>query len=482
MKKLSYIVGLAALVLSLGCTKDFETKSGNPNSIKTGSAATLMSQTLYNALVTRIQTAKNVGNELMGYTVQKSERAYTQRFDIRNTLGNNLWNRHYTSLTNIEDMYKKALEEDNVNYQAVALTLKAWLVSELTDTFRDIPYFEATKGDDLNFLPKYNTQEEIYKDLLDNLDKAALLFNNSKTMSSEGDILYGSQATTALQVGCWRKFCNSLRLRLYLRVSNAAEFNGPDKINEIVSNPTLYPIFTSAAEQAYIPFTNVEPLYNPYFNATNVDFGALLAPSYTILQMMQEISDARLPLYYERNLNEYTGVRSGFPAGVAGQIFQEGTSNLKYDLHTSARLGVIMNYEEVQFILAEAAQKGWISTGTSAADYYLQGIRANFTFWGLTPTSTYLTMPGVAFDNTLEIIIKQKYIASFFRGLEAWFDYRRTGFPHLIIDSRADNNATIPSRLVYPAVTQTYNPTNYKLAVDRMGGDKITIKSFWEKF
>lgn len=480
MKKIVYIC-IALSIMNYGCTKNFDEKSKNPNAIKDASAATLLSQTLYDALVTRIQTAKNVGNELMGYTVQKSERAYTQRFDIRNTLGNNLWNKHYVALTNIEDMYKRAIVEDNVNYQAVALTLKAWVVSELTDTFRDIPYFEATQGDNLNFLPKYDTQEEIYKDLLNNLDKAALLFNNSKAMNLQGDILYGSQTTTVLQVAAWRKFCNSLRLRLYLRVSNVPEFDSPAKINEIVSNASLYPVFANASEQAYIPLTNQEPLYNPYYNSTNVQFGSHFAPSYTILQMMQEISDPRLPYYYEKSLTEYTGVKSGFPAGVAGEIFQNGTSYLKYNLHDSPRLGVIMSYDELQFILAEATLKGWINTGTSAKDYYLQGIRSNMEFWGLTPSSTYLNMPGVVFDDTIETIIKQKYLASFFRGLEAWFDYRRTGYPNLIIDPRADNNAKVPSRLIYPATTQIYNPTNYKIAVERMGGDHINVKSFWEK-
>lgn len=480
MKKAIYIT-IAVLMLNYGCKKDFDTLSQNPNAIKQGSAATLLSQTVYNALVAHIRVSKAVGNELMGYTVQKSERAYTQRFDIRNTLGNDLWNRHYTTLTNVEDMYKRAVAEGNPNYEGVALTLKAWIVSELTDTFRDVPYFEATKGDDLNFLPQYNTQEEIYRDLLENLDRAALLFDNTKAMVALGDILYGTKGTNALQVTAWRKFCNSLRLRLYLRVSNVPEFDAPTKINEIVNNPSVYPIFTSAADQAYIPFTNELPLYNPYWNATNSGFGTGSAPSTTILEMMQEIADPRLSLYYTRSVSQWTGVRSGFPLGAGADIYLTGTSYLNYTLHNSPRLGVIMNYDEVQFILAEAALKGWINTGTTAATYYQNGIRSNFEFWGLTPSTTYLNDSGVAFNNTLEMIMKQKYLASFFRGLEAWFDYRRTGYPYLTIDPRADNDGIVPSRLLYPVVTQRYNPTNYKKAVARMGGDNINIKSFWEK-
>ncbi|RZK77595.1 MAG: SusD/RagB family nutrient-binding outer membrane lipoprotein, partial [Pedobacter sp.] len=219
MKKLTYII-LAFLTLNTGCTKNFDELSQNPNGVKEGSAATLVSQTVYNALVSRIRASKAIGNELMGYTVTKNERAYTQRFDLRSNLGDDLWTRHYTSLNNIEDMRRRAIAEGNANYEGVALTLKAWVVSELTDTFRDIPYFEATKGDELQFLPAYDTQEEIYKDLLENLDRASLLFDNTKAMLASGDLLYGTKGTNSLQVTAWRKFCNSLRLRLYLRVSN----------------------------------------------------------------------------------------------------------------------------------------------------------------------------------------------------------------------------------------------------------------------
>ena len=479
MKKNITYICLFAILFNAGCTKDFERLSENPNAIKDASAETLLAQTLYSSLVTKIQTAKSLGNELMGYSVEKTGRALVQRFEIKNTNGNNLWQRHYRYLHNLEDMYQRAVAEKNVNYQAIALTLKAWLFSELTDTFRDVPYFEALKGDSLQFLPKYDRQEDIYADILKNLDNAALMFNNSTNISAVNDILYGSKSTNALRVTAWRKFCNSLRLRLYLRVSNSALFDAPGKINEIVSNPGTYPIFANAEDAAYIPFTNIEPLYNPYYNTTNGSFGYSNAPSTTILEIMQAVSDARIPYYYERNGSEYVGVISGYPMGSAKQLYPNGTSYIKYNLHESPRLGVILSYDEVQFILAEAALKGWISG--SAEAYYLQALRSNFTFWGLTASATYLALPQVKFDGTLKQIMEQKYISNFYRGLEAWFDYRRTGYPELLFHSQIGNNGKVPSRLIYPSVTQLYNPTNYKVAVERMGGDNINVKSFWEK-
>lgn len=478
MKKILYIVWLIAILFNAGCTKDFDKLTQNPNAIKNATAETLLAQSLYSALYTKIQTARGIGNELMGYTVNKGGRALTQRFEIKNTDGNNLWQRHYRYLHNLEDMYQLAVAEKNVNYQAIAITLKALLFSELTDTFRDIPYFEALKGDSLQFLPKYDRQEDIYADILKNLDDAALMFSNSKAISTRNDILYGTKGTNALQVTAWRKFCNSLRLRLYLRVSNSALFNSPSKINEIASNPGTYPIFTNAEDAAYIPFTGTEPLYNPYYNTTSGSFSSNYAPSTTIMQMMQAVSDARILSYYTRNVSEYVGVISGYPMGMAMEMYPEGTSYLNYTLHDSPRLGMIMSYDEVQFILAEAALKGWISG--SAETYYLQGVRSNFTFWGQTASAAYLALPQVKFDGTLKQIMEQKYISNFFRGLEAWFDYRRTGYPELLLHPQIGNNGKVPSRLIYPSVTQLYNPTNYKAAVERMGGDNINVKSFWE--
>lgn len=475
------LVGLVLMgvLVHMGCTKDFARMNQNPNGIKDASAQTLLAQTIYSGLVTKIQTAKDIGNELMGYSVTKNGRALMQRFELKNTDGNNLWQRHYRYLHNLEDMYNRAVVEKNVNYQAIALTLKAWLFSELTDTFRDIPYFDALKGDDMQFLPKFDRQEDIYADILAKLDQAALMFNNSVSITSVSDILYGTKTTNAQEITAWRKFCNSLRLRLYLRVSNSPLFNSAGKINEIVSNPATYPIFTNAEDAAYIPFTNIEPLYNPYYNTTSGSFGSQKAPSTTILTMMQAISDPRISNYYTRSVSEYTGVISGYPMGTAKITYPNGTSYVNYSLHDSPRLGVILSYDEVQFILAEAALKGWILG--SAETYYLQGIRSNMAFWDKTASTTYLALPQVKYNGTLKQIMEQKYISNFYRGLEAWFDYRRTGYPELILHPLIANNGKVPSRLYYPTVTQIYNPTNYRKAVEKMGGDDINIKSFWEK-
>src|SRR5690606_30268870 len=147
------------------------------------------------------------------------------------------------------------------NYTAIALTLKALVFSRLTDTYGNIPYFEALKsrGRDVNFLPKYDKQEDIYASLLADLERAASLFSSNETLEAGGDLLYQGNLTK------WKKSCNSLRVRLYLRVSNRPEMESATKINEIVSDASKYPIFTSNDDQAYLPFSGEAPYYNPYY-------------------------------------------------------------------------------------------------------------------------------------------------------------------------------------------------------------------------
>src|SRR5690606_26788727 len=105
---------------------------------------------------------------------------------IRPTHGDNMWGRQNLHGNNIQDMLDRAEALELPNYTAIALTLKAWLISQLTDTFGDIPYSEAyqAKGEKNNFLPKFDQQEDIYTDLLEKLDQAALLFDSSEGMDS----------------------------------------------------------------------------------------------------------------------------------------------------------------------------------------------------------------------------------------------------------------------------------------------------------
>lgn len=487
MKKLIYILTISMIVLS-GCAKKLEELSKNPNDIKNGSPQTLMSQTIYNIVVTKIRAAKGVGHELMGYTVAKNERAYVQRFDIRPDQGNDIWNRHYIALQNLKDLHNLAVMRGEVNYEAVAIILKAIVMSDLTDTFGNVPYSEATQGDELNFLSKFDNAVDIYRDLLANLDRAALLLDNRSAMDSGSDLLYG-HLSGANQVNAWKKLCNSLRLRLYLRVSKDSSFDSANKIATIFNNSSVYPYFTAAADIAQLNFTNELPFYNPYWNATNGNFGNGVAPSNAILGLLSApVQDIRLNTYYNRSMLVWVGMPQGFPLGEGTQYYVDGTSTLNNNLKTSPKLGILMGLDEVKFIQAEAQLKGWITLSATPLTLLQDGIRESAVYWTGNPQSAaYITSVNNEFNAAttteakLEVLIKHKYLASFFKGLDAWFEYNRTGYPTLAVDPGASNSGNIPKRLLYPVVTQRYNPTNYQAAVNIMGSDDINYKLFWHK-
>ncbi len=139
-----------------------------------------------------------------------------------------------------------------------------------------------------------------------------------------------------------------------------------------------------------------------------------------------------------------------------------------------------MTYAELQFLLAEAAQKSLI-TG-SATTYYEEGIKASHAYYGVAVPANYLSSPGVALNGTddLKKIMTQKWISNFLNGYEAWIDVRRTGFPVLLIPQDNLNGNKFPARFRYPATEQAANKTNYDATVKRIGGDSYDIKGWWE--
>lgn len=472
MKHTVYIYLLLSCLLA-ACTKDFDTLSKDQNNVEDATPGSFLAPILYDEVVTRLNRAQRMGNELMQYHVNKGDGIEFHRYWVTPIEADYFWDRHYRYASNVQDMYKRAVQFNDKSFQAIALTLNAWIFSHLTDIFGEIPYSDAVRGDSI-LLPKYDKQEDIYRSLMDGLDTAANIFPSSGTLAYGTDILYGGD------VSKWRKFCNSLRLRLYLRLSKRPEMNSAAKISEIVSNPDKYPIFTSNGDQACLYFTGVYPFYNPFYNSRTQDFSNTKAASIYILEVLQERNDPRLAKWYTKSAGDYVGVQSGYPRAKNGDVFATPSSNVIDSLKTSPRLGTILSYAEVQFILAEARLKGWITQG-SAQTYYENGIKASMDHWGVNMPDGYLTQPTVAFDNQLSGIMLQKYIAQWFVGLESWFEFRRTGYPILPVNPQALNGGKMPVRLLYPTSTQLLNRKNYEEVINRIGGDDINVKCWWEK-
>jgi hypothetical protein len=185
----------------------------------------------------------------------------------------------------------------------------------------------------------------------------------------------------------------------------------------------------------------------------------------------------------------YAGMPSGYSPGQAPEkkSYLLSTTSPK-TLMTEPLMGNIMNYSELQFILAEAAAKGWLST--PAETYYKNGVQAGITFWiptYTTPIDDYLANADIVWDDAapladkMEMIHLQKYYALFWTDFEQWFEYRRTGHPILPKGNGLVNNGVMPARLTYPVYVQSANAENYKKAVAQQGPDEINTNVWWQK-
>lgn len=378
-------------------------------------------------------------------------------------------------------------------YMAIADILDVWVTSLLTDTYGDVPYFEANQGKTNNILtPKFDTQKDIYQDLFRKLEEANSLLTGLSasqllTTQQKGlDALYGSAASPTAEMDLWRKFGNSLYLRLLMRVSAKTDAiaNGKSpvaKISEVITNPVTYPIFTSNAESAILRLTGLTyPLRSPFAGYTNTDYNSAGCLGEFFVNTLKEYGDPRLPLWATKYDNDYVGIPSGYQVG---QI-PPARSTLNPALILEPLLGNIMNYAELQFILAEAATKGYIAADPKT--YYNLGVQAGIAHWGLTMSSTYLTSDAIVWqqngslDQHMEQIMSQKYFTLFYTDFEQWFEYRRTGYPTLIKGTGLANGGQMPSRLYYPVLVQSVNRANYQQAVSNQGPDDLNSKVWWQ--
>lgn len=142
---------------------------------------------------------------------------------------------------------------------------------------------------------------------------------------------------------------------------------------------------------------------------------------------------------------------------------------------------VILPYAEVEFIRAEAAFYGWNTAGKTANDSYMNGVKAAIEQWGAVVPANYFTVPAVAYNNTLERIMLQKYYALFFCDYQQWFELMRTGYPVLPLGDGVPTGNKMPNRFKYPETIQRTNLKNYQEAVTRLGGDTFNNKLWWQK-
>jgi len=481
MFKIKPLALLSLLMLFvLSACDDFEELNENPNEPTEVSADVLLPNAIRNGVNTTVDASFLVGNN----AAQLTAKALRVEVDAYNwNAFPTYWEGWYEALTDVKSMEDIALETEDQTIEAVAVILRSWLFANLTNAYGDIPYFEAIQGDIDNFTPVYDSQQEIYADLLSELSRADdLLDGVSSEQNIAGDILLNGDPVL------WRKFGNSLRLRLLMTANNKISDAGT-QFSAIVEEGM---ILQSNDDNIALTYTGSFPNEFPLLPLKEGDFDAVVF-SKTSFDVMSELDDPRLMRYARPNNDEFSaeGTYSGAINGCASGGARLGVQYYNYpDLRTAASLGlpiaegIIMTYAEVEFLLAEAASKGWI--GSDVAGHYEAGIRASMEYhlvnleaFGWNSFDDYYNNSGVAYEKETDIW-EQKWLALFFHGMEPYFEVRRwyyesgfsfDGIPFLSATCDNQNDDRLPLRFLYPGEEQSLNAANYETAVSSLGGN-----------
>lgn len=473
--KIFVALAITASSFTLSCTKDFEEINTDPNRIDQISPGTLLNPLIYDVATFNMDRADAITFDLMQVSLTYPDPSGgIHRYDLTEGTGSSTWSNYYRAAKNVKEMYEASVKAQDPNYQAIAMTLNAWIYSNLTDCFGDVPMTEASRGDEKLLYPKFDEQKFIYTKLLSDLDSANKLFVTNRAMVYGTDILFANNVTK------WKKFCNSLHMRLLLRLSNKAEMNSYAKLKTMIGNPTQYPVFANNGEGAVLNLTGITPLVSPWGRPQ--DFTAFRAAAEFFLDSLNALNDPRRPKFAtdaKAQNNTSLGYK-GIPAGYdPAQQFNFTPSNLNQALVIAPMIVPILPYAEVEFIKAETELK--VGTAANAKSAYEKGVKAAIEQWGLTMPTDYFTNPYAAYDGSMSRIMLQKYYALFFIDFQQWFEHRRTGLPVLPKNAGMLNNKEMPSRFFYPIAVRTSNPDNYQEAVNRQGPDDINTKVWWQK-
>lgn len=511
------VLVLASLMMAVSCTEDFEELNINPNYPASAQPELLLPGV-------QREMAYNWGDQGWeeGFTVvQYGARLQFTSGDTYNwSPSGDPYDDAYASLRDVENILRDTKEVPEAqNYYGVGLIMKSWIYSYLTDAYGDVPYSEATQGiSDGNITPVFDRQEDIYDGILADLETANTILAGQSTIS--GDIFYDGD------IEKWQKFANSLRLRLLMRISDVANAKAVAGMQQIIGDPSKYPIFENNDDMAVVEWNALNP--QPKYDTRSGSFDEVRL-SQTLETRLKELNDTRLVVFaqpttasekgiYSDNFDDYVGMPNGLddeaalgysPSGNPEESGSNYISRLGILLacracnpeqaSATASQTIIMSYSELQFILAEAREKGWITVG-DAATYYENGIKASFEYYTQRVTAggwseiaaamqetdldAYMAQEKVAYagtmDEKLEKIALQKWISLFYTGFEGWSDWRRTGMPEVVPGPDSANDMMVPVRFQYPNSIKSTNNANYEAAVQQMGPDNINTKLWWD--
>lgn len=519
VNKIYRILLLAAAIMAGGCKDYLVELNENPNGADPSTANPNL--VLSTVLTETGKLYLNLGYQDLAGVVQHTQKdGWVGAHNNYDWEGSNNWNAYYEILRNNQFVYERSEELGYELHQGVALVVKSYMFGLLADLWGDVPYSEALQALDggiETMTPKYDRQEDVYMGLLADLETANTLLSKPKGDYTANidpvDVYYGGDPAK------WRMLANSLMLRYYMRLSEKTPEAARAGIERIVGNPAQYPIILQAGNDAAMLFPGTNSgdswPFNETFDPTAGSDFRRIKMCATLVEYMRALNDPRLdvwarrvqiPISVDGSLPPGTdqvinGVRMISPdvlaargvsideinqnpdfVGIPPSIVGPQSYNLSPDLNQASHnphvswlhdryrqprgdllKARLLSAAEVNFILAEAALKGW-NTG-DAQSHYEAAVNASFEAWGIGGTyAAYIADPQVAFNGTIRQIIEQKWLASWTAAAEAWFDWRRTGYPELAAGSQA-MGPVLPVRFYYMSSERELNRANAEAAI-----------------
>lgn len=525
MRNLKILIAFSLILFMVACDVDYMDNPNAPSSVPTSA--------LFNNNMKRVVDATQdtwfsgrFTYATMQYWQQSEygdEDRYVYRESMRQTQ-----NTFYEVAENFREIIRLNEDEatkaaaaasgDNQNQIATCRIMLAWLFNLMVDTWGDIPYYSygsddpdfqalrvAGYGDDETVLsPVYATQAKINEDILKELDEAANQLDASKSGMAGDNVFNGDVAK-------WKKFAQSLRLRIANKVSGV----NPSLASTHISNAISSGVFTSNDENAMFEYESSDKNASPMYRAWNVDNRSDFAVGHSFITLLKGenlvdhshtdvttganpnpflgIMDPRIHKYAQKNKNgDYVGMFISESSADAATFSIESLPGTAI-IETPNFAETLMEYAEVCFIQSEI--NGWDQT------WYEKGIRASMEKWGVDAADidAYIAAVPAA---SMETVLTQNFIALYMQGHTAWMNYRRTGYPKTLIQPYSEYSVydptaetwldkvftplveevdDLPYRMRYPAQEQTLNGANRKVAADALSnGDVIYSKLWWD--
>ncbi|HEY9259303.1 SusD/RagB family nutrient-binding outer membrane lipoprotein [Chitinophaga sp.] len=375
----------------------------------------------------------------------------------------NVWSAiEIDGLENLQKVIDKGNATNQKQYVAIAMLLKAYSFQLSTDLWGDVPFSEALQGDATERIlnPKYESQSDIYNGLVKMVEDATNLISNTDVAPGADDLIYQGDMDK------WLRFANTLKLKIGLRLAKKDAARAATIVRSLQGAEFIHP-----GESALQNFNSTGGQQNPLYGASAgpvLNTTQNLVASSTAVNFFSGNSDPRLDVFYDAVGSGVVGIPQGSfnapPTTVVSPPSALTGANAKDPNSALAPVKLMTDYE-ADFLQAEAIVRGWL-TGDAAA-LYEQGITDNFAAYEVDGAADYIAQPAIAFptggttEEKVKAIITQKWAAMCGnQTIEAWTEWRRTGYPSFFTLSKASiiGAGRYPGIFLYPTSELARNP------------------------